>query len=175
MNLVLIGYRGTGKTTVAQALSQRLGWSWVDADVELEARAGRTIAQIFATDGEPVFRDLESQVIADLVLQDNVVIAAGGGAILRPENRAALRSRGRVVWLTASIATILARVNADRTTAERRPQLTTQGGEAEVRQLLERREPMYRETADVSVATDDRSPSDIAAEILQRVDITGRV
>lgn len=173
MNLVLIGYRGTGKTTVAQELSRRLGWTWVDADVELEARAGRTIAQIFATDGEQTFRDLESQVIADLVQRDQTVIAAGGGAILREQNRAALRSGGKVAWLTATVPTILARVNADRTTAERRPQLTTQGGEAEVRQLLEKREPLYRETADVSVATDDRSPSEIAADVLQRLNWPG--
>lgn len=173
MNLVLIGYRGTGKTTVAQELSRRLGWAWVDADVELEARAGRTIAQIFATDGEPVFRDLETQVLADLVQRERTVIAAGGGAILREENRRALRSGGKVVWLTASIATILDRVQGDCTTAERRPQLTTAGGEAEVRQLLAKREPLYRATADVSVPTDGRSPGEIAAEIVQQLGLSG--
>lgn len=174
MNLVLIGYRGTGKSTVAQQLGLRLGWDWVDADVELEFRAGKSIATIFAEQGETAFRDLETQVIADLSHRDRIVLAAGGGAILRPENRRALRSAGKVVWLTATVETILGRVQGDQTTAGRRPNLTTQGGEAEVRHLLAVREPLYRATADICVATDDRSPTEIAEEILDQLGDTLR-
>jgi len=165
MNLVLIGYRGTGKSTVARELAARLDWVWVDADVELEARAGKSIAAIFADEGEKAFRDLESQVIADLVQRNQTIVAAGGGVILRDENRAAIRTHSKVVWLTATVENIVRRVNADQSTAGRRPNLTTQGGEAEIRQLLSVREPLYRETADWIVATDDKSPGEIAEEI----------
>jgi shikimate kinase len=83
MNLFLIGYRGCGKTSVARALSARLGWPWLDADVELEARAGKSIKQIFADDGEAAFRDLESAVIADLAQHDRHVLALGSPPIRR--------------------------------------------------------------------------------------------
>src|SRR5688500_2590703 len=82
MNLLLIGYRGTGKSTVARLVAERLNWPWLDADVELERRAGKSIAAIFAEDGEPAFRDLESQVLAELVQADRHVLALGGGVIL---------------------------------------------------------------------------------------------
>ena len=99
MLLTLIGYRATGKTTLARLLAERLGWDWIDADVEIERRAGKSIARIFAEQGEPAFRDLEAQVIADLCRRDRLVLAAGGGAPLRPESRRAMREAGKVVWL----------------------------------------------------------------------------
>jgi len=174
MNLVLIGYRGTGKSTVARHLALALGWDWADADVEIELLAGKSIAAIFAEEGEPRFRELESIVIADLSRRDFLVLAAGGGAILRPENRAALRSSGRVVWLTARPETIMKRLAADPDTAGRRPNLTTSGGEAEIRALLASRAPLYAATADLTVETDSRSPSEIAQEILSRLDVAKR-
>ena len=78
--LILIGYRATGKTTLARLLAQRLGWDWIDADVEIERQAGKSIARMFAEDGEPAFRDLEARVIADLCGRPRLVLAAGGGA-----------------------------------------------------------------------------------------------
>jgi shikimate kinase len=167
-NLVLIGYRGAGKSTVARQLALALGWDWVDADVEIELRAGKTIAAIFADDGETAFRDLESRVVAELADRGRTVLAVGGGAVLRPENRAALRRSGRIVWLQVRPETVLARLAADATTAARRPNLTTSGGEAEVRQLLVARAPVYRETCDLAVETDDRPPEQIVAEILEQ-------
>src|SRR5208283_10092 len=101
MNLVLIGYRATGKTTLARHLAQRLGWDWIDADVEVEQRAGKSIARVFAEDGEPAFRDLEAAVIADLCRKPRLVLAAGGGAPMREESRRSMRQSGHVVWLTA--------------------------------------------------------------------------
>lgn len=169
MNLALIGFRGTGKTTAAAALSRRLGWPAVDLDVELERRAGQTIAQIFAAAGEVGFRDLESQLVLEYARGQRAILAFGGGAILRPENRAAIRSGCRVAWLTATPAVIYERVNADPTTGERRPQLTTQGGLEEIVALLHARESYYRECADCIVATDQRSPESIADEILRQL------
>jgi shikimate kinase len=169
MNLVLIGYRGTGKSTVAQRLALALGWDWVDADVELELRAGRSIAAIFVEQGEPAFRDLESQVLADLAAGDRRVIAAGGGVILRPENRGILKRLGPVVWLQADADTIAQRVAADDTTLDRRPNLTVDGGRAEIEQLLAARAPLYAQCADFSIETSGRTPDEIAAEVLAHV------
>jgi shikimate kinase len=165
-NLVLIGYRGAGKTTVARRLALTLGWDWVDADVEIELRAGKSIAAIFSDDGEQAFRDLESQVVTELCRRHRHVLAVGGGAVLRPENRRALRRAGHVVWLRVRPETVLARLAADPSTTDRRPNLTTAGGEAEVRQLIEARRPIYDEVADCSVDTDGKSPERIADEIL---------
>lgn len=167
MNLILIGYRGTGKTTVARRVALEVGWEWVDMDVEIELRAGKSIAAIFADDGEPVFRDLESSVLADLAARDRLVIASGGGVVLREENRQAMKRSGKVVWLKASPEMILARVAADQSTSQRRPQLTTSGGLAEIVQLLARRSPLYHQCADLEVDTDNRQPDEIAMEISQ--------
>jgi shikimate kinase len=170
--LVLIGYRGTGKTTVAQQLALRLGREWIDADVEVELRAGKSIAAIFADDGEAAFRDLEAQTLADLLTRERIVLAAGGGAVLREANRHLLVERARVVWLQASVETILARVAADSATAARRPNLTTGGGPAEVVQLLAQREPLYRQCAEAAIDTENKSPGEIAAEIINRLKLS---
>jgi len=171
MNLVLIGYRATGKTTLARLLARRLAWDWIDADVEIERRAGKSIARIFAEEGEPAFRDLEAEVIAELCRQQRLVLAAGGGAPLRPESRRAMRASGRVVWLKAQPETILARMNADATTAGRRPDLTGKGPLEEILHLLAQREPIYRESAHLEVDTEGKTPDHLAAEILERVPI----
>ena len=138
MILSLVGYRATGKTTLARLLAERLGWDWIDADVEIERRAGKPIAQIFAEDGEPAFRDLEAGVIADLCRRDRLVLAAGGGAPLRPESRRAMHEAGKVVWLTARPETILDRMANDATTSARRPNLTDKTPLAEITEVLKR-------------------------------------
>ncbi len=171
MILTLIGYRATGKTTLAKLLARRLGWQWIDADVEIERRAGKTIARIFAEDGEPAFRDLEALVIADLCRRDRLVLAAGGGAPMREENRQIMRQSGKVVWLMARPETILKRMSGDATTAERRPSLTGHGPLDEIVQLLALREPMYRDTADFTIDTENRTPEELTAEILDRLDL----
>ena len=170
MILTLIGYRATGKTTLARLLAQRLGWDWIDADVEIERRAGKAIARIFAEDGEPAFRDLEAAAIADLCRRTRLVIAAGGGAPMRPETREVMRAAGKVVWLTARPETILARMSGDATTASRRPALTDRTGLEEILHLLAKREPIYRQTAHMEVDTEGRTPEQLADEILGRLD-----
>ncbi len=171
MNLILIGYRATGKTTLARLLSERLGWEWIDSDVEIERRAGKIIARIFAEDGEPAFRELEAQVIADLCRRSNLVLAAGGGVPLREDNRQAMRAAGKVVWLQASPETIHARMAGDETTAQRRPNLTDKGGLDEIVELLAKREPIYRQAADLEVDTDGKTPEQLADEILTRLSL----
>jgi shikimate kinase len=169
MNLVLIGYRGTGKSTVARLLAVRLGRPWFDADAEIEARAGKSIAQIFADDGEGAFRDWESQVVADLAGRDQAVLALGGGAILRPENREAILRQGRVVWLTASPETLWRRIEQDRATAERRPNLTAEGGITEIIATLDARRDVYRQCAHHEVDTQGRTPEEVADAILDEL------
>ncbi len=166
MNLVLIGYRGTGKSQVARRLAERLGWPCFDADEEIETRAGKSIAQIFADEGEPAFRDWEAKVVAALATHEQAVLALGGGAVMRPENRAAIAPQGRVVWLTASAETIWQRMQADTATASRRPNLTATGGITEIIATLAEREPVYRQCADLTVDTENKTPDEVADAIL---------
>jgi shikimate kinase len=116
--ITLVGYRGTGKTTVAAALAARLGCEWVDADVVLEERVGTSIAALVRERGEATFRDEESTILAELLASCTGVLATGGGVVLRPLNRERLRAHGRpIVWLTASCAVIRRRLAADPHTA----------------------------------------------------------
>ena len=165
MNIILIGYRATGKSTLARLLAEKLGWDWIDADVEIVARAGKSIARIFAEDGEPAFRDLEAEVIADLCRRRRLVLAAGGGAPLRPASRQAMRQSGQVVWLKASPETIQTRMAGDATTPGFRPSLTNKSAMDEIIHLLAQREPVYRESAHWVIDTEGKSPETIADEI----------
>ena len=166
MRLSLIGYRGTGKTTVAAELSQQLAIPWQDADVEIERTADKSIAEIFADDGEPAFRDLESAVLKDLCQTADLILSVGGGAVLRAENRQILKQAGPVIWLQAKPDTIRKRMEADPLTGARRPNLTAAGSLNEVEKLLSERTPLYAETASLTIDTEGKSPAEIAAEIL---------
>jgi shikimate kinase len=164
----LIGYRGTGKSTVARLLAERLGWKWLDADAVLEERQGRTIRQIFAEDGEQAFRAIEAAILAEHGLCQRHVIATGGGAILRADNRQLLKDSGTVVWLKADPATLWQRLQADAATRERRPDLSG-GGLAEIETLLAVREPLYAQCAHLVVDTAGRPVEDVATEIWEAV------
>ena len=167
--IFLIGYRGTGKSTVARLLAEALGWDWVDADAELEAHSGRSIRSIFAEEGEQGFRDREEAILKDLCARTQVVVATGGGVVLRESNRQRLQTAGRVVWLTADADTICRRLAADPSTAERRPALTAAAGacdRAEVEELLRKREPFYRVCADAVVDTTHDSPEKVVRGLL---------
>ncbi|MCA9074321.1 MAG: shikimate kinase [Planctomycetaceae bacterium] len=166
MVITLIGYRGTGKSTVAAPLASRLGWDWLDADDVIEANVGKSIREIFAVDGEDVFRKHERTTMQALFGRDKLIIAAGGGAVLNHETRRDMQSAGPVIWLTASVDTILSRMQGDATTADRRPNLTNDGGRREVEQVLAIREPLYRECADIIISTEEKDVDTLVDEIM---------
>ena len=162
--VTLIGSRGTGKSTVGGLLATRLGEPFLDADVVLEERCGTSIAEFIRGRGESAFRDAESELLGEL-LERPGVLGTGGGVVVRTENRALLRRRGRpVIWLTAPADVIRARLAADPLTAVRRPALIGGDPLAEIETLLQNREPLYRETADVVV--DAAAPVD---EVVARI------
>jgi shikimate kinase len=171
--IFLIGARGSGKTTIARLLAERLGWSWVDADEVLEREAGCSIQSIFAREGEARFREREARHLAEFSDLRRHVVATGGGAVLRPANRELLR-RGWVVWLTADVETLWGRVQADTSTASRRPNLSV-GGPGEVAEVLRNREPLYRACADLTISTTGRALDAIVADILAALPAEPRV
>jgi len=169
MVVTLIGYRGTGKTSLAGPLGRRLGFDAIDADSEIERRAQRTIRDIFADEGEPAFRDLERAVMADLLARDRVVIAAGGGAVLNAETRSRMAAAGPVIWLRATVQTIERQIAADATTRDRRPNLTDSGGRREIEEMLTIREPLYRQCATITVDIDGLGIDALVEQILAKL------
>lgn len=164
MNVVLIGYRGTGKSTVGKVVAVRLGRPLVSTDKEIIRRAGSSIPDIVAAHGWNYFRDLESAVCQELAGQNNLVIDTGGGAILRQQNVDVFKRNGRLIWLTASVETIAARIGGD----TQRPSLTgTKSHVEEIRDVLTERTPKYQAAADVTIATDGRSVDELATTILK--------
>jgi shikimate kinase len=164
--IFLVGYRGSGKSTVGWRLAAALDWEFADADLILEERAGRSVAAIFAEDGEAGFREREAANLRELAAWPRHVIATGGGAVLRPDNRELLRTSGWVVWLSGDPTTLWQRIERDPATQVRRPPLTEQSGPAEVEALVRAREPHYREVAHCEVATAGKSPDEIVSAIL---------
>ena len=162
MNLVLIGYRGTGKSTVARLLAEKLGMEVVSLDEEIVRYGGRSVPEIVAEHGWPHFRDLESAVTKRVCARDNIIIDAGGGVILRQENGESLRRRGKLFWLRASVPVIVARIAGG---ADRPPLLAGKSFTEEVEEVLRERTPLYAAAADHQVDTDGRSPEQVAAEI----------
>ena len=168
--IVLIGYRGTGKTSVGQLVAQSLGYQCLDADVELERTAGSTIKQIFESEGEEGFRQREAAVVDSLCQRTNVVLALGGGAVLRKTNRETIAQPGNfVVWLHAPAETLYHRIHADATSATRRPSLTARGALEEIEHLLKVREPLYRECADWKLDTQSKSLAEVADAIVEHI------
>lgn len=155
MHLYLVGYRGSGKTTLAKALSVRLGLPWFDSDIEVERADGITIREIFEKHGETGFRDREVAAIERLSQQPASIIALGGGAILRPKNRQTIQRTGVCVWLNAQPEELAKRIHGDVLTQQRRPALTGLSSHEEIVSLLARREPLYQEVSQLKVETDE--------------------
>mgnify|MGYP003968565231 CR=1 FL=1 len=166
MNIFLIGYRATGKSTVARNIAAALGLKCVDSDALIALAAGMTIAEIFATETEEGFRERESEVVAKIALADNQVVALGGGAILRSENREAICNQGMIVWLQASVESVCERLAADSQTQSLRPPLTTHNLVDEVSELMERRRDTYAAVADFTVDTESLNAAEVALEII---------
>lgn len=148
-NYFLVGLMGAGKTTVGRALARKADKTFYDSDQEIEARTGVRVATIFDIEGEMRFREREAQVIADLVKLNNIVLATGGGAVLREGNRRQLAEHGTVIYLRANIDDLLARTQFDRN----RPLLRTADPRARLASLFEERDPLYREIADLIIDT----------------------
>ena len=164
MNIVLIGYRGTGKSAVGTLVAERLGMTCVGMDARIVEKAGMSIPEIVAQQGWPGFRDMESEVAREYAARDGLVIDAGGGVIERPENVEVLRANGVVFWLKASVKTIVSRIQGD----TQRPSLT--GGKSftdEVAEVLERRTPLYQNAAHHSIDTDPLTPDEVAARVVE--------
>ena len=160
-NLALIGFMGTGKSSVGQFVANHMHFSFLDTDQVIEARAGKTISRIFSEDGEPVFRDWERRIVEELVSRTHTVIATGGGLPTVEANLASLKTHALVVCLWASPERIWERVRGQ----IHRPLLNDSDPLAKVRHLLEIREPHYRR-ADVLVNTEMRSVKEVAQQVL---------
>lgn len=165
MNIVLVGLMGSGKSAVGRVLAETLGRPLVDTDALVEVGAGCTIAEIFAERGESAFRDLESAVIGEAAVACGQVIATGGGAVLRPANREALRRSGFVFWLDAAPNELYQR--ALRQGVEIRPLLAGPDPLARLRTLAESRAGAYAEAAHHRIDTTGKSPAEVAVLILQ--------
>jgi shikimate kinase len=166
MNVVLIGYRGTGKSTVGKMVASRLNRELLSTDVEVVKLAGQSIPQIVEQHGWEHFRDLETKICQDLAGKDGLVVDTGGGAILRPQNVAVLNRTGKLFWLTASVATIAKRIGSD----TQRPSLT--GSKSfidEIQDVLRERTPKYQAAADYVIETEGKSVLQVADEILSQL------
>ncbi len=162
---VLIGFMGSGKTSVSRILAESLGLGLLDTDEEIERLQGRTVSDIFAEDGEPAFRQMERELLMRLSLEKKpLVIATGGGLAAQPENRQLLKKLGDVIYLQVRPETVLSRLADDSS----RPLLQGGGREEKVKTLLAIRQPAYEAAATCCVCTDGKSPRQIAEEIMER-------
>ena len=156
---------GAGKTTIGRQLANHLKKNFKDSDHEIVRRTGASIPLIFDVEGEEGFRKRERDVIDALTAEENLVLATGGGAVLNGDNRKHLSSRGLVIYLYASIEQLYQRTSKDRN----RPLLQTDDPKGKLKELMEQRDPLYREVADMVVYTDDRSVKSVVKEIMIRL------
>ena len=161
----LVGPMGAGKTTIGRLLASALKLEFIDSDHEIEQSSGADIPWIFDREGESGFRDREQKVLAELTQRDAVLLATGGGAVLRAENRAALAGRGTVVYLHASVEQQVARTAHDRN----RPLLQTANPERTLRELMDARDPLYREIADYVIDTDGLGARTVARRLIKQL------
>jgi len=164
-NIFLVGPMGSGKTAVGRQLAARLGLEFIDCDAEIEARTGVDIPLIFEKEGEPGFRVREREVLDELSGLSRVLVATGGGAVLDPDTRARLRSRGCVVYLRTSVNQQLARTRR----SGHRPLLRNPDPLGTLERLLQVRAPLYEELADITVDTDARKVRSVVDEIARRL------
>jgi shikimate kinase len=169
MNLFLIGYRCTGKTTIAQAVAEAIDWSFVDADTRLVSKCGKPIKDIVATGGWEAFRRMERSNLKQICTEDRQVVATGGGVVLDADNVAAMRAGGMVIWLSATAETIRKRMLQDKTTRNYRPALTDKGRMQEIEDMLLKRNPYYESACDFCIHTDDVPVSEISKIIIEKL------
>lgn len=166
MNIVLIGFRGTGKSTVGKLLASRLKRDFVDTDVYIEKNTGRTIKEVFAQEGEEGFRKIESDNIEVISKMENMVIAAGGGVVLKSENIRNLKSNGYLILLEATPEVIYERINQDEKTAQQRPALTNKKPYEEIKHLITKRLKLYENAVDYRIDTSYITCEEIVEKIV---------
>jgi len=162
VNLILVGYRGAGKTTVGEMLARCLGWTFMDLDDLVCRNTGKTIREIFATEGETGFRQREREALGTLRRVKEHIIALGGGALTHPEIPALARRIGKIIYLRAPAAVLWARISKDPSTFRNRPDLTSLGGLDEVEKVLAEREGLYESASHHIVDTMSHSPAEVA-------------
>ena len=165
-NVVLIGFMGTGKTAVGQRLAKKLDRSFIETDLLIEQKAGKTIPEIFQQDGEISFRELEIEVIKNIAKRENVVIACGGGVVLNKINIDRLRENATIIYLTASPEIILKRVSS---TGNQRPLLDVDNPALTIRELLKSREPFYKQVAGITIDTSKLDINAVAEQIIDKL------
>lgn len=165
-NIILTGFMGTGKTTVGKILAKRLGYQFVDTDVMIESRSGRTIPEIFAEQGEAAFRQIEREVARDLAQGEKQLVSTGGGMMLDDANSAALGATGQIFCLTATPEEIMTRVLADEG-GDKRPLLQSPDPQQRILDLLTERQAKYGQFTQIS--TSGKTPEAIAQSILNQV------
>ncbi len=165
-NIFLIGFMGTGKSTVAEYLQKHFSMPLIEMDETLEEREKMTIPEIFASKGEPYFRQAETELLREIQKSTNVIVSCGGGAAMRPENVEIMKQKGKVVLLTASPENILERVKND----ENRPLLKNRKTVEGIRELMEARRPFYEAAADLTVRTDTQPLEEICEEIFRKLE-----
>ena len=169
-NIFLVGPMGAGKSTVGRQLAKALGRDFYDSDKEIEKRTGVSISWIFEMECEVGFRAREKKVIDDLTKLKDIVLATGGGAILSEDVRMALRSRGNVVYLSASAEQLFRRTAKDKT----RPLLQTEDPKQQIIDLLAERDPLYQKVADVELRTGDQSIQHAVSEVIKQLENVGQ-
>lgn len=165
MNIVLIGYRASGKTSVGRRVAELLGYSFYDTDEVVMKSAGKTIRQIVAEGGWPLFREIERNAIAGISVSDRCVVAFGGGAVLDEDNVKCFSENSLFLWLKADVDTVLNRMKEDGKNDERRPPLSGGSSWEEVTATLRSREEVYRKHANFIVDTGNRSIQEVSEEI----------
>jgi shikimate kinase len=170
MIITLVGYRGCGKSSVGPLLAERIGCSFADSDSLVEARAGKSISEVFADGGEAAFRQLETDVLEDLLDTPPAVIATGGGAVLAEINRQRMHEAGPVVWLRASAELLASRIAGDQSSGKnRRPSLTGKPVVEEVAEVLEARRFFYEQASTLVIHVETGTPEEIAERIFDAV------
>ena len=169
MNLFLIGYRCTGKTTIGKAIAAAIDWSFVDADTLLVRECGKPIKEIVDTEGWDAFRRMERSTLKQICTADRQIVATGGGVVLDKANIKAMKTSGMVIWLGATAETIQKRMLQDKNTGNFRPALTEKGRMEEIEDMLLKRNPYYEGAGDFSIQTDDVPLKEISAVIIQMI------
>lgn len=169
MNIVLIGYRCCGKSSVGRYIADKTGREFIDTDGLIEKKAGSTIEEIISDRGWEYFRELEKGIVKEISAADNLVIATGGGIVMDEENNLNLKRNGFVVWLKGDVEVISARMNSDEDNGDIRPSLTGKNPVDEIKDVMDIREPFYRKAGDMAVDTSHLSIPEVAELIMKEI------